>query len=86
MHLDPSIYLMDDVNKSTTEMAATDSEEKSLKEDKTNGSTSISHSEHNEPEKVESAKEVSADELNKVTGTLESIDIAANVPEKKGYF
>lgn len=79
MHLDPSIYLMDDVNKSTTEMAATDSEEKSSKEDNTNGSTSIIHSEHNEPEKVESGKEVSA----KVTGTLESIDIAVNVPEKK---
>ncbi|KAI5670226.1 hypothetical protein M9H77_10590 [Catharanthus roseus] len=93
MHLDPSIYLMDDENKPPTEMAAKDAVAKSFKEDDKNGvppentssSTTDTHSEPNEPGgTVISGKEISPDELNKVTGALESIDIVGRVPEKKG--
>lgn len=91
MHLDPSIYLMDDDSKLPTK----DEESKPSKGDgkndiQTANSSTISLGSQGENNdgycgNVRSGEETVTDQLNKVTGLLESIDVLGTNPEKKGY-
>lgn len=87
MHLDPSIYLMDEENKSPSAARANEEGENSLKVDNKNKTlsdfTAVTDSHCNikdrNSENVSSMQGVSADELNKVTAALKSL-----FPEIKG--
>ncbi|XP_062092191.1 uncharacterized protein LOC133798035 [Humulus lupulus] len=93
IHLDPSIYLMDDESKLTSNMQEKDKQTSSVsvasndtKTQVDNNISSVSRS-HNEVSKCEqhihSQKEFSANEVNKVSDHLEAIDIAGNAQENK---
>uniref|UniRef100_A0A5B6ZC60 2-phosphoglycerate kinase n=1 Tax=Davidia involucrata TaxID=16924 RepID=A0A5B6ZC60_DAVIN len=94
IHLDPSIYLMDDENKLPTNMPEKIEESNpAMSDDKNaiqteNNSTAVcdSHSENSNCSvgNARSEEGVSADQLNKVSDRLESIDIARSVSENKG--
>nr|GME00654.1 2-phosphoglycerate kinase [Ipomoea batatas] len=81
MHLDPSIYLMDEENKSPSTARANEEGPNSLKvdcknktqSDFTSGTDSHCNSKDCNSENVISVQEKSADELNKVTGALKSL-------------
>ncbi|KAL3521412.1 hypothetical protein ACH5RR_019561 [Cinchona calisaya] len=93
MHLDPSIYLMDDDNKLPTQVPTKDEKSEPLKEDVKNGIETENHStiSHGSREKnndcypgnLTSVEESSTNQLNKVTRLLDSIDILGTNPEKK---
>ncbi|XP_028052422.1 uncharacterized protein LOC114256933 isoform X3 [Camellia sinensis] len=94
IHLDPSIYLMEDENKSQTHMPAEVEEPNSLTSDDKNAiqmesnSSNFcgSHSENSNcsSQNAQSTEGVSADQLNKVSNCLESINIAASVSNDTG--
>ncbi|KAA8533877.1 hypothetical protein F0562_031394 [Nyssa sinensis] len=94
IHLDPSIYLMDDENKLPTNMPEKiEDPNPVMSDDKNalqmeNNSTIVcdSHGENSNCPvgNVRSEEGLSADQLNKVSERLESIDIARTISENKG--
>ncbi|GFY84292.1 P-loop containing nucleoside triphosphate hydrolases superfamily protein [Actinidia rufa] len=94
IHLDPSIYLMDDENKLPSHVPTNVEEPNSLKSDDKNALQMESNSsnfcgKHSEnrncsPQNAMSEVGLSADLLNKVSDCLESINIAASVSDDKG--
>lgn len=95
MHLDPSIYLMDDENKTPANMLEKSKEanhESVTCDDSTateieNNSSSVCGNDNKKsicPGHVSSEEGSSADQLNKVSDTLESINLAGNVSGSKG--
>ncbi|KAA8539791.1 hypothetical protein F0562_026483 [Nyssa sinensis] len=92
IHLDPSIYLMDDENKLPTNMPEKIESNPVTSDDKSAiqmESTTVDCGSHSENSNfssgnVRSQEGISADELNKVSDHLESIDIAQNAPDNKG--
>ena len=95
MHLDPSIYLMDDDNKLLNQMPTKDEESKPSKGDCKDGIKTVCNStvsqdsqEENKyscPGNVTLGEETSADQLIKVSGLIKALDILGINPEKKGY-
>ncbi|CAK9135144.1 unnamed protein product [Ilex paraguariensis] len=93
IHLDPSIYLMDDENKLPTSMSPKAEEPNFVKADnknatqRENNSTifggSLSENRHCSPGNARTEGGTSADELKALDG-LKSIDIGGSVPEKQG--
>ncbi|XP_057475181.1 uncharacterized protein LOC130763304 isoform X2 [Actinidia eriantha] len=94
IHLDPSIYLMDDENKLPSHMPTNVEEPNSLKSDdkrpiQRESNSSNFYDKHSEdrncsPQNARSEVGISADLLNKVSDCLESISIAASVYDDKG--
>ncbi|XP_057489566.1 uncharacterized protein LOC130775470 isoform X1 [Actinidia eriantha] len=94
IHLDPSIYLMDDENKLPSHMPTNVEEPNSLKSDdksaiqrESNSSNFCGkHSENRNfsPQNARLEVGISSDLLNKVSDCLESINIAASVSDDKG--
>ncbi|XP_058181642.1 uncharacterized protein LOC131300029 [Rhododendron vialii] len=94
IHLDPSIYLMDDENKLPTDISEKVEEPNSLTSDDKNAIETESnpstdggnHSENRDgaPQNATPVERIHADLLNKVSDHLESIDIAANDSVNKG--
>ncbi|KAG5533684.1 hypothetical protein RHGRI_027761 [Rhododendron griersonianum] len=94
IHLDPSIYLMDDENKLPTDISekveepnSLTSDDKNVLETESNPSTDGgNHSENRDgaPQNATPVERIHADLLNKVSDHLESIDIAANDSVDKG--
>ncbi|KAL5569901.1 hypothetical protein UlMin_026476 [Ulmus minor] len=93
IHLDPSIYLMDDVNNlpSKTEEKSKEANFENVKSDDTktrtenNSSVSGSHDEvSNCNQHVSSEEGILTNEVNKVSENLEAIDIGGSVSENKG--
>ncbi|XAR66125.1 hypothetical protein NMG60_11012221 [Bertholletia excelsa] len=87
MHLDPSIYLMDDENKSSSHMPAQVDKPKPSTSNNNNAvqmesNPSIDYSCHEEnsncPSQTARSKEISANTLNKVSDFLASMNIAAD--------
>ncbi|XP_027103967.1 uncharacterized protein [Coffea arabica] len=93
MHLDPSIYLMDDDNKLLNQMPTKDEESKPSKGDCKDGIKTVCNStvsqdsqEENKyscPGNVTLGEETSADQLIKVSGLIKALDILGINPEKK---
>ncbi|KAK9292874.1 hypothetical protein L1049_020855 [Liquidambar formosana] len=95
IHLDPSIYLMDDENKLPTNLPEKIEEPNPSVTSHDNAATPV---ENNSPivsgncievsnccpENVSLKEGISADQVNKVSDSLESIDIAGSVSENKG--
>lgn len=94
MHVDPSIYLMDDENKLSSQFPAKNAEAKPVKQDGVNRIETESlydpagggYERNNDSnyETASSAGQKLSNELNKVTGELEFIHINGTVPEAKG--
>ncbi|KAL3524151.1 hypothetical protein ACH5RR_016985 [Cinchona calisaya] len=94
MHLDPSIYLLDDEKKPPAHMPTKDEYSKPFNEVNKNeiqniNNSSISHGSQGEindcyPGNVRSVEEISADRLNNVAGFLESINIGGDISKRKG--
>lgn len=94
IHLDPSIYLMDDENKLPTDISpkveepnSLTSDEKNVMETESNPSVdSANHSENRNgsPQNARSVERIHADLLNRVSDHLESIDIAASDSADRG--
>lgn len=92
MHLDPSIYLMDDENKLPSNMQPKSEESKSLKADEKDA-TNLEHdsvarnsdtkNSHHNPGNSKSEEVISADDLNKVSDGLKSDHIVGSVSENK---
>ncbi|KAM7494632.1 hypothetical protein LguiB_029241 [Lonicera macranthoides] len=86
MHLDPSIYLMDDENKLPTSIPATIEEPNSLKADDKDETQmeNASIKNHTSPENAKSKELISTDELTKVSDGMKSIDLVGSISENKG--
>ncbi|KAM7499523.1 hypothetical protein LguiA_023937 [Lonicera macranthoides] len=90
MHLDPSIYLMDDENKLPASMPAKTLVPKADDENATQMHdvpiASSSHNQNNElnPLNAKSEEAISAGELSKVSDALKSVEIVGGVSDNKG--
>ncbi|XP_059666935.1 uncharacterized protein LOC132312553 isoform X1 [Cornus florida] len=91
IHLDPSIYLMDDENKLQSNKPEKNGEPNPVMSDDKiatqmeNASTDVcgNHSENSNSSSVKSEKGISPDQLNKVSDHLEAINIIQSVSENK---
>ncbi|XP_052186328.1 uncharacterized protein LOC127797451 [Diospyros lotus] len=90
IHLDPSIYLMDDENKLPTDMQAKVEDPKSVASDEKSAtqreSASIACGDQSENTDFspQNCRSLEGDMLHKVSVGLESVDIAASVSDDKG--
>ncbi|KAL6959857.1 hypothetical protein U1Q18_040008 [Sarracenia purpurea var. burkii] len=94
IHLDPSIYVMDDENKLPSDIPAKVEEPSSLTSGDENvikmeNDSSIGRGNHGEntkcsPQDASSVDRTHADQLNKVSDCIESIKIATSVSDDKG--
>lgn len=94
IHLDPSIYLMDDENKLSTHMPVSNGVPNSSVRSEENVATPMENnfgsvcenqseiSNHSHENVI--SEGISADQVNKVSDSLEAIDIAGSVSESKG--
>ncbi len=97
IHLDPSIYLMDDESKTPANVPEKSKEanqvsvtcDDSTETEMENNSTNVCGSDSkksNCPGHVSSEEGISADQVNKVSDTLKSISLAGSVAGSKGQF